>query len=1082
VRRPAWSSEREAPDQAAKGLPARNLARHFTHAALSLGLSAALVGAGHLAAWLGGSMSHRGLSTITMKTNTALCLTLVGAALILLVPPKAGPLRRWAARAGAALALLVGLLTFVENLSGWNFGIDQLLAAETPGALAVANPNQMGTPASLSFTLIGLALLILSRRDHRGMRVAQDLALAVCLIALLSTIGFLYGAEQFYGIVRYTGIAWPTAVALLLMGLGLLCARPAEGLMAQVTADDPGGVSIRRLVPPFVMLPLLLGWLRLAGERAGVFDAATGTGIMMLLFIVLFSALAYRAGRRASRSAQVLRESESKYRNLFENMTEEVHFWRLVRDENGRIQTWRLVDANPPTLKTWGKTLDEIRGKTTDEIFGPGATEHYLPVVQKIMTEGVPHSFEDHFPNLDKHFRFTSVPFGEYFITTGADITRAKKAELALRESEERLRRLGDNLPDSAVYQYVHETDGSVRFLYVSAGIERLNGVSVADVLRDAGTLHRQSPPEYLERLVEAEARSKRELSDFDMEMPMRRPDGELRWMRLRSRPHRLPDGRTVWDGVQTDITERRRAEEALRDSEERFRAVFESSSDCILVWDRQYNYLYANQAAIDHVGTTRDKVIGKNMRDGLGHVPDFMRLWMGRVDRAFATGESFRVEDAVPVGDRLVYSESQVSSIRDAAGSVFAVSVVYRDVTGRRRAEEALRELNATLESKVTERTAALEHRTRQLQKLTLELSQAEERERRRIAVILHEDLQQQIAGAKFHLTVVRSQAGDDRQRAYVDKVDALLTETIEQSRSLSYDLSPAVVHMNDLGDVLAWLAHRVYEQHGLVVHVDVSSDMMLHSEALALFLFRAAQEILFNVVQHAHVREAALRVRRTGRYVCLSVSDQGRGFDPQELKETSGFGLFSIRERTELLGGRMRVKSVKGQGSTLRLVVPDGPKQEDRGQKADDGKQKGEDELPSAAVRPPSSDRALRVLLVDDHDVVREGLAALLREAPDIELVGEAPYGREAIQMAIDLKPDVVIMDVSMPRMSGDQVTRQIKTHLPRTRVIALSMYDEADKKDKMFEAGAEGYILKTVSADELLAAIRGPSPDVS
>ena len=97
----------------------------------------------------------------------------------------------------------------------------------------------------------------------------QRLALAVCLISLLSTIGFLYGAQPFYGIARYTGIAWPTAVSLLLVGLGLLCARPAEGLMAQVTADDPGGVSLRRLLPGFVLLPLLLGWLRLAGERAG---------------------------------------------------------------------------------------------------------------------------------------------------------------------------------------------------------------------------------------------------------------------------------------------------------------------------------------------------------------------------------------------------------------------------------------------------------------------------------------------------------------------------------------------------------------------------------------------------------------------------------------------------------------------------------------------------------------------------------------------------------------------------------------------------------------------------------------------
>lgn len=265
------------------------LAHGLTPIAVVMGMIVALVGAGHLVAWFGGYLTQRGLTVITMKTNAALCLTLVGVALMLLVPPEARQVRRWTARGCAALALVVGLLTLAENLWGWDFGIDQLLAAETPGAIAVIDPNRMGIPASLSFTLTGLALLILSRRDHRGVRMAQALALAVCLIALLSTIGFLYGAREFYGIARYTGIAWPTAVSLLLLGVGLLCARPAEGLMAQVTADDPGAISFRRLLPALVILPLLLGWLRLAGERAGVFDAATGTGMMMLLFIIIFS-------------------------------------------------------------------------------------------------------------------------------------------------------------------------------------------------------------------------------------------------------------------------------------------------------------------------------------------------------------------------------------------------------------------------------------------------------------------------------------------------------------------------------------------------------------------------------------------------------------------------------------------------------------------------------------------------------------------------------------------------------------------------------------------------------------------------
>jgi diguanylate cyclase (GGDEF)-like protein/PAS domain S-box-containing protein len=142
----------------------------------------------------------------------------------------------------------------------------------------------------------------------------------------------------------------------------------------------------------------------------------------------------------------------------------------------------------------------------------------------------------------------------------------------------------------------------------------------------------------------------------------------------------------------------RRRAEEELKEGEERFRIIFESTSDSIVVWDRNYNYIYANQAAIDHVGTTREKVIGKDIYSGLGHIPEFMELWIKRVDKVFQTQKPMVVEDALKVGDRLVYSESMVSPLRNRSGDVFAVAVVYRDVTRRKQAELELEKINREL------------------------------------------------------------------------------------------------------------------------------------------------------------------------------------------------------------------------------------------------------------------------------------------------------------------------------------------------------------------------------------------------
>jgi CheY-like chemotaxis protein len=298
------------------------------------------------------------------------------------------------------------------------------------------------------------------------------------------------------------------------------------------------------------------------------------------------------------------------------------------------------------------------------------------------------------------------------------------------------------------------------------------------------------------------------------------------------------------------------------------------------------------------------------------------------------------------------------------------------------------------------------------------------------------------------------------------------MLKEAIEKSRNLSHELNPAALH-RDLAETLGWLANQVQAKHGLVVHVRANGPVYLQSDGIKAFLYRTAQELLFNVVKHAQVNEARIRVRQCRRWVCLSVSDRGRGFDPQELRETAGVGLLSIRERIELLGGRMKIKSAKGKGSRFLILLPQ-HETADTGSEVEtrsNGRAKG-------AGRSADEDSGrLRVLLADDHEIVRQGLASLLSEEDTIEIVGEAADGREAVHLANQLRPDVVIMDVSMPVMSGDEAARQIKQDLPQTRIISLSLFEDPELREKMYQAGAENYVLKTAPSKELLAAIRGP-----
>ena len=236
----------------------------------------------------------------------------------------------------------------------------------------------------------------------------------------------------------------------------------------------------------------------------------------------------------------------------------------------------------------------------------------------------------------------------------------------------------------------------------------------------------------------------------------VRRSTGEIRIVHEKGEHVRDASGRIIRSiGMVHDITERKRAEEVLRMSEERFRTLH-ALSPIAIVLNRLDNgqFLESNQALWDMTGYTEEEFRSLSYWDITP--TEYQEMEARQLELLHTVGRygPYEKEYIRKDGSRFPVLLSGVR-IKDPSGTDLIYSVI-QDITELKAKEQALRELNATLESKVAQRTAELAHRARQLQKLTLELSQAEERERRRIAVILHEDLQQQIAGAKFHLNLV--------------------------------------------------------------------------------------------------------------------------------------------------------------------------------------------------------------------------------------------------------------------------------------------------------------------------------------
>jgi signal transduction histidine kinase len=246
-----------------------------------------------------------------------------------------------------------------------------------------------------------------------------------------------------------------------------------------------------------------------------------------------------------------------------------------------------------------------------------------------------------------------------------------------------------------------------------------------------------------------------------------------------------------------------------------------------------------------------------------------------------------------------------------------------------RKQAQEALKKLNETLEQRVAERTAVATRRAAQLQRLAAELTQTEHRERRRLGNILHDHLQQLLYAARLNLgTLRRGDLQDPSRTETIDRIDALLGECIAESRALTVQLCPPVLYESGLVMAVEWLGRYMEQTCGLVVDVDADPRAEPQSEEIRILLYEAARELLFNVVKHAETGRARLSLTVPGDgQVCLAVSDDGAGFalaDSNSQNTISGFGLFSIRERLELLGGSLHIDSTPGSGTCATITAP--------------------------------------------------------------------------------------------------------------------------------------------------------------
>ena len=347
-------------------------------------------------------------------------------------------------------------------------------------------------------------------------------------------------------------------------------------------------------------------------------------------------------------------------------------------------------------------------------------------------------------------------------------------------------------------------------------------------------------------------------------------------------------------------------------------------------------------------------------------------------------------------------------------------------------------------------------------------QLTRAEEQERHRLATELHDYLGQLLAVSQISLGRAEKFAvSDDAKSAFTDARQSL-NDSIAYTRTLIAQLSPQVLYDLGLPAALAWLGEQMEQQHELRVEVVGNPAGFVLDEARAILAFQCARELLWNVVKHGATKEARVSYELKKGELTLEVLDRGRGFDLAHVESQAGgtekFGLFGMRQRLELHQGRLVVESAPGRGTSVKVILPAANVLAS----------------PAASFEPAfeefrvTTKQPLRVALVDDHEIVRQGLRWLLEDYEDIRVVGEAQDGLEAIAMAEKLKPDVIVMDVNMPGLNGIEATRRIVLEQPGVIVIGLSLAGDPSVQAAMKNAGAYVCLNKERAAEDIYRAI--------
>jgi PAS domain S-box-containing protein len=640
----------------------------------------------------------------------------------------------------------------------------------------------------------------------------------------------------------------------------------------------------------------------------------TSDVIKLTIFVALSIFISVMAGRykRGLEEINALQLQEARehaqlildrQQTLISALDEAFVSCEMLYDESGTPNDYRVLVVNQAYEKQIGMKAEDVLGKTALEVF-PTIEKSWIERFGKVATTGISDRFENYNHNVGRHFEtFAYSPERGKFIALIHDVSERKRTAERLSESEHWLRLFIEHAP-AALAMF----DDKMCYMHVSNRWKSVYGLGDRDL---RGLPHYDIFPELSERWKEAHRRGlagevvSHEADRFD------RLDGSVQWARWEVRPWYAAEGKVGGIVIFTeDITDRRRAEGAVRESRAKLDGIVSSAMDAVISVNEQQRIVVFNRAAetifqcvsSEVIGETLDRFIPAALREGHGeHIRCF-----GMEGATARSMTSPAILTAVRSNGEEFPIEATISQMQSEGEKLF--TVILRDITERKRAEDKLRRSED------------------QLRAFAARLERAGEKERLRIARELHDQMGSVLTGLKMDLDWIVRKHGTEKN-AWVPLVQQSMhavDSTIALVRQLATELRPEILDAAGLGAAIEWETQQFRRRMGIQCTVEVPEELLHISSDQKIAIYRICQEALTNIARHSQARNVSVTLAQEQTHLLLTIQDDGVGFSMDAVSNTSALGILGMRERSLALNAELQIDSLPGRGTTLRLTMP--------------------------------------------------------------------------------------------------------------------------------------------------------------